>query len=38
MASFECSISIDDATCVTAALSVYRPEDGGASMRAEGIK
>lgn len=38
MASFECSISIDGATCVTAALNVYRPGDGGASLLAEGVR
>lgn len=38
MASFECRISIGGVDCVTTALSVYRPEDGGASMLAEGIR
>jgi predicted hotdog family 3-hydroxylacyl-ACP dehydratase len=34
MASFDCSISADGVSSVTATLSVYRPEDGGASMMA----
>ncbi|MDR3500923.1 MAG: hypothetical protein P4L72_17045 [Parvibaculum sp.] len=34
MASFDCRIGIGGETCVTATLSVYRPEDGGAAMMA----
>jgi predicted hotdog family 3-hydroxylacyl-ACP dehydratase len=32
MASFDCGIRADGVPCVTATLSVYRPEDGGASL------
>ncbi|HEX7775982.1 MAG TPA: hypothetical protein VF449_05590 [Parvibaculum sp.] len=34
MASFDCSIGIGGVSAVTATLSVYRPEDGGASLMA----
>ncbi len=34
MASFDCRIGIDGVPCVTATLSVYRPEDGGTSLMA----